>query len=205
MPQGGHPYTATLPVDLGGFPGVTPEQQRAAEALVTATLTKLPRFADPAAASRLGYRSIGDASTGYEHFVNWAMIDDAFTLDPEHPESLVYAVDFCTGERTLVAAMFMLGHGTTLDDVPDVGGPMMQWHEHRDLCWLGPESAWIVTGTQDPSLPCPGTTFRLDPVPMIHVWVVPNECGPFAALEGVGGGQIPEGETRLCDHVHGSH
>jgi hypothetical protein len=41
-------------------------------------------------------------------------------------------------------------------------------------------------------------------VPMIHVWIVPNPCGPFAALEGIGGGQIKAGQTRLCDHVHGS-
>jgi hypothetical protein len=204
-PQGGHPYTATLPVDLSGFPGVTPQQQHTAEALVTATLTKLPRFKDTASAERLGYHSIGDASTGYEHFVNWTMIDDEFTLDPAHPESLVYRVNSCTGERELVAAMFMLNHGTTLDEVPDVGGPMTQWHEHTDLCWGGTENAWYVTTTADPSLPCPGGSFRLEPVPMIHVWVVPHECGPFAALEGVGGGQIPDGETRLCDHVHGSH
>jgi hypothetical protein len=39
---------------------------------------------------------------------------------------------------------------------------------------------------------------------MIHVWIVPHRCGPFAALEGVGGGQIKAGEERLCDHAHGA-
>ena len=39
---------------------------------------------------------------------------------------------------------------------------------------------------------------------MIHVWIVPHECGPFAALEGVGAGSILEGEQRWCDHAHGS-
>ena len=38
---------------------------------------------------------------------------------------------------------------------------------------------------------------------MIHVWIVPNECGPFAALEGVGAGTIEAGQERWCDHVHG--
>ena len=38
---------------------------------------------------------------------------------------------------------------------------------------------------------------------MIHVWTEPHPCGPFAALEGVAGGTIPEGESRLCDHAHG--
>jgi hypothetical protein len=40
---------------------------------------------------------------------------------------------------------------------------------------------------------------------MIHVWIVPHECGPFAALEGVGAGQILDGETRWCDTAHGAH
>ncbi len=38
---------------------------------------------------------------------------------------------------------------------------------------------------------------------MIHVWIVPRACGPFAALEGVGAGQVKPGETANCDHAHG--
>ena len=41
--------------------------------------------------------------------------------------------------------------------------------------------------------------------PMIHVWITPHECGPFAALDGIAGGQVPEGEEILCDHAHGAH
>jgi len=40
---------------------------------------------------------------------------------------------------------------------------------------------------------------------MIHVWIRKHPCGPFAALEGIGGGTIAEGETKLCDTAHGSH
>ena len=40
---------------------------------------------------------------------------------------------------------------------------------------------------------------------MIHVWLTKHPCGPFAALDGVAGGQIKPGETRLCDTAHGSH
>ena len=39
---------------------------------------------------------------------------------------------------------------------------------------------------------------------MIHVWITPHPCGPFAALEGVGAGAISAGEERWCDHAHGS-
>jgi hypothetical protein len=38
---------------------------------------------------------------------------------------------------------------------------------------------------------------------MIHVWITPNECGPFASLDGVAAGTIRDGEDRLCDHQHG--
>jgi hypothetical protein len=39
---------------------------------------------------------------------------------------------------------------------------------------------------------------------MIHVWIVPHECGPFASLEGIAAGQVAAGEEHLCDHAHGS-
>lgn len=42
------------------------------------------------------------------------------------------------------------------------------------------------------------------PTPMVHVWITKNPCGPFAALEGIGGGTIAPGQTRLCDHLHGT-
>jgi hypothetical protein len=38
---------------------------------------------------------------------------------------------------------------------------------------------------------------------MVHVWIRPNPCGPFAALEGVGAGQVAPGQTRACDTMHG--
>jgi hypothetical protein len=203
-PPGGRPYDATLPVDLGGFPGVTAEQQASAEALVTATLTELPRFADPADAVDAGYRSIGDGFTGYEHYVNWPLLSDGRILDARYPESLVYRVN-PGGSRTLTAAMYMLEPGSTLATVPDVGGPMVQWHIHNDLCFEGAENAWTVRpGLYPPGQPCPGGSFRTLEVPMVHVWIVPHPCGPFAALEGASGGQVGPGEEVLCDQVHGS-
>jgi hypothetical protein len=40
--------------------------------------------------------------------------------------------------------------------------------------------------------------------PMLHVWIVANKCGPFAALEGIGAGQTTDGKDRLCDRIHGA-
>jgi hypothetical protein len=200
------PYNATLPVDLGGVPGVSADQQADAEQLVTASLLKLTRFSDIPTIEAMGYHSVGDASTGYEHFVNWPLVDDGRVLDPDYPESLVFIVDPATGNKQLAAAMYMANADDTLDTVPDVGGKLVQWHVHDDLCWAGETNAWRLAGdVAPPPEPCPAGTFRLSQVmvPMLHVWIVPHECGPFAALEGVGAGQIAAGEQRLCDHRHG--
>jgi hypothetical protein len=196
------PYDPTKPIDLGGVDGVTPEQQAAAENLIAITLWRLPQWSDPKVAEAAGFHSIGDGFTGYEHFIQWDWINDDHILDPDHPESLVYRVDG-SGTRTLEAAMYMLPQGETLDTVPELGGKLTQWHIHDNLCFT-PGEAPKVRGVTGPSQGCPAGLTKLDPVPMIHVWIVPQRCGPFAALEGVGGGQIKEGEERLCDHAHGA-
>jgi hypothetical protein len=200
------PYDATLPVDLSGTPGVTMEQQREAEDLVTRTLEELPQFSDYADVTSRGWNSIGDGffPGAFEHVINWPLIDDDVILDPSQPETLVFRNDG-NGQKTLVAAMFQLPRGVGLDEVPDIGGGLVQWHIHDDLCFAGAEGAWRVAGVAPPPAPCRPGTFRFeDPSPMVHVWIVPHECGPFAALEGIGGGQIAPGEERLCDHAHGA-
>ncbi|HEY5873863.1 MAG TPA: hypothetical protein VIT64_01125 [Ilumatobacteraceae bacterium] len=196
------PYDPTKPIDLGGVPGVTPEQQAKAENLIAITLARLPKFADPAVAESLGWRSIGDALTGHEHYINWDLIDDGKVLDPDFPESLVYEVR--GDERTLVSAMFMLPTGSTLDTVPEMGGALMQWHIHDNLCFtpLVDGQARVISVTDSEGSCRIGEKFT--PVPMIHVWITPHPCGPFAALEGVGAGQVKEGEEHACDHLHGA-
>lgn len=196
------PYDPTQPIDLGGVEGVTPEQQARAENLVAITLARLPAFADYRAAENLGWHSIGDALTGFEHFIKWDLIDDDDTLNPDAPESLVYRVGL-DGSRTLVSAMFMLPPSVALEDVPDIGGRLTQWHIHDDLC-LTPGAAPRVAGITTVGGSCAAPLEKLTPSPMIHVWIVPHPCGPFAALEGVGAGQVKEGDTTWCDHAHGS-
>jgi hypothetical protein len=196
------PYDPTKPIDLGGVEGVTPEQQAAAENLIAITLWRLPQWSDPKVAEAAGFHSIGDGFTGYEHLIQWDWINDDDILDPARPESLVYRVDR-DGTRTLEAAMYMLPQGNTLDTAPELGGKLTQWHIHDNLCF-SPGEAPKVRGLTGAAGGCPAGLVKLDPVPMIHVWIVPHPCGPFAALEGVGAGQIKEGEERLCDHGHGA-
>jgi len=107
-------------------------------------------------------------------------------LDPNKPESLVYQVD--GDKRTLVSAMFG-ANGMSLTDPKLLGwgGPLMQWHVHKDLCW---SLAEIVVGSTDATGKCPdGSINAGGDIPMVHVWIAPNQCGPFAALGGSGAGQ----------------
>jgi hypothetical protein len=197
------PYDPTKAIDLGCTPRVTPAEQARAEQLIRDTLRDLPHYANPNTAYSEGYRSIGDAVTGDEHYIKWAYLTDGRILDSKHPESLVY--EMRNGKETLVAAMYMLELGSTFADVPDVGGPLTQWHVHNNLC--------LVDDPNDPlrkfvSLAsngiCPPGSSKATATPMIHVWIVKNACGPFASLEGIGAGQVPPGETRDCDTAHGS-
>jgi hypothetical protein len=195
------PYDPKKPIDLGGVKGVSEAEQARAENVVAETVIRLPQWASTATAEKAGYKSIGDGMTGFEHYINWGYINDDKTLDPDFPESLVYRID--GAKKTLVSAMFMLKPGSNLDTVPDLGGALTQWHIHDDLCFTDSKVAPHVAGlTSDGT--CRPPLVKLKPVPMIHVWIVPNRCGPFAALEGIAAGQVKAGEEQACDHVHGA-
>jgi hypothetical protein len=195
------PFDPTKPIDLAGTPGVTPVEQHRAETLLRQTIADLQKFATPAAAMAAGYRSIGDALTGDEHYVNWSSVDDGHILDPTRPESLVY--ENRTGTQQIAAAMYMLPFGSRFSDAPDVGGALTQWHVHDDLCLTDDPTQKVLAGFVEVNGKCQPGTSKAGGMPMLHVWVVPNPCGPFAALEGPGAGQVPAGQTRLCDTAHG--
>jgi hypothetical protein len=191
---------------LGGEPGVTPAEQHRAEQLVRDTLRDLPKYANVSVAYAAGYRSIGDGPpyTSDEHYVNWAYVNDNHILDSKFPESLVY--EFPNGQRKLVAAMYTLKPGDSFADVPDVGGALTQWHVHNDLCLRNNPSdplQEVVSSLTTVNGTCPAGSTKAGAIPMLHVWIVANACGPFASLEGIGAGQVPPGQTRHCDSGHG--
>jgi hypothetical protein len=194
------PFDPEQPIDFSGIEGVTPRQQAWAENVVGATLLLLPQWADPEYALANGFHSIGDGFTGTEHFINDENIDDPSIFDPAKPESLVW--DTTSGERRLVAAMYMLERGTPLEDAPNLGGNLMQWHIHNNLCYT---PSGQVVGITNGDGECPPGLILPEPTPMVHVWLEPQACGPFSALEGIGGGQINEGEEVLCNEAHGGH
>jgi hypothetical protein len=108
------------------------------------------------------------------------------------------------GSKKLVAVMFMLPYRGPIETVPRPGGNLMQFHEHSDLCYYrGEDGELRLYGEHDENGECPEGTFKPgDPAPMVHVWIIPNECGPFASIPGPAGGQVPPGEERLCIPQH---
>jgi hypothetical protein len=183
-------------------PGVTNVELQRSEKLIETTIKDLKRFQTPAQAYALGYRSIGDRITGDEHYVNWSYANDGHILDPTRPESVVYEVR--NGKQQAVAAMYGMPFGSTFADVPDVGGPLTQWHVHADLCLTNNPEQRVVAGLTSLHGACPPGTSKAGNTPMLHVWSIPNPCGPFAALEGIGAGQVPKGQTRNCDTTNAS-
>ncbi len=200
------PWDPAVGIDLSGVAGVSTEQQDRAQALIGATLADLPRWADTATAIADGYVSIGDAGTGSEHYIKGSLIGDDVMLDPTQPESLVYNV--VGDQRILAGAMFIASPRPTDDPtLTDWAGPLMTWHNHGNLCWdlingqlkvIGIVN--VTTGACEQGFNAGGES------PMVHVWIVPHPCGPFAALEGVGAGQTAVPESQRVDqcnnHAH---
>jgi hypothetical protein len=98
------------------------------------------------------------------------------------------------GSRTLASAMYILPLGRTMADVPDIAGELTTWHDHQNLCWdlLGGNPR--VVGITDANGNCAAGVFVATP-PMLHVWLIPHECGPFAGIDGTHG-------TGCVGHTH---
>ena len=198
-------FDPAAPIDFSGIGGVTAEQAARATALIQATARDLPKYAQVSAAVADGYTTIGDGSTGFEHYVKWTLLNDGRVLDTAAPESLVYEVR--GGVKTLVSAMFMADKGTPINDktLVDYAGGLMQWHVHTNLCWLTLNGAMRVVGVTDAQGACRFGFVETDGSPMVHVWITPHECGPFAALEGVAAGVADASDAErvdLCNKTH---
>ena len=165
---------------------------------------RLPQWSDYKIAEAAGYHSIGDGLTGFEHFIKWDSINDDVALDPDHPESLVYQPQ-PDGSKKLVSAMYFLPDTVALTDVPDIGGALMQWHIHDNLCFTDDPVAPQVRGVTDAGRRLPGAARQVPPGtddPRVdHTEQVRARSPPS---KGIGAGQIADGQTRLCDSAHGS-
>jgi hypothetical protein len=97
--------------------------------------------------------------------------------------------------------MFMADKGTPINDktLVDYAGGLMQWHVHTNLCWLNVNGAMRVVGVTDSQGTCRFGFIETDGSPMVHVWITPHKCGPFAALEGVAAGVANASDAERVD------
>lgn len=199
------PFDPAKALDISGVAGVSSEQEARAAALIQSTIRDLPKYASTATALAEQYNSIGDALTGFEHFVKSSLVNDGRVLDSTAPESLVYAVSGST--RTLVAAMYMAAEGTPINDetLVNYAGRLMQWHVHNNLCWRTINNIPKVVGVSNAAGVCLFGALQINGSPMVHVWIAPHICGPFAALEGIGAGSASVSDSErvdLCNKTH---
>lgn len=197
-------WDPSQPLDLSGVEGVTADQQARAEQLVKDTLEVLPHWASTETAIAEGFRSIGDAGTGTEHYLNPAFINDDHFLDPNYPESLVYLVD---GDQRILAGAMFIASARPSDDpsLTEFAGRLMTWHNHGNLCWSNDGGQARVVGITDANGKCAVGVNTGGENPMVHVWITAHPCGPFAALEGIGAGQAAVSEDDRTDKCHADH
>ena len=131
---------------------------------------------DPAVAAAHGYEIEGMWGRDF-HASNPAFEADGHILDPQRPETLVYAV--VEGEPVLLGAMF------TMPDIgdagPAAGGPLTVWHAHDHVCFAPPG---ILSGLQSPFGTCPIGSLTMPATnEMIHVWTVDGAPSRFGELD----------------------
>jgi hypothetical protein len=156
-------------------------QRQAATNLVRTSERDLPAFSDTARLEELGFVNIGvQVPGGFAHYVNVPWMSDDHYLDPKYPESVVLKRD-ASGQWQVQAAMFFLTPTMTLDQIPEFIAWFPGWHAHPELC---SDDQGRVVG-----FPINGqcTRGRVVTNPMLHVWIVDNECGHrFGGLDGGG-------------------
>jgi hypothetical protein len=105
----------------------------AAGQLITETEATLARYQNVQAAFAAGYTYIL-RTNGEEHLL-YDGPDPAYAgLNPQHPSSLVYAIDVPHHSPILLGAMYIENDET---NGPQVGGSLTRWHSHLTICQNG--------------------------------------------------------------------
>jgi hypothetical protein len=152
----------------------TTAETAAAQLLLQQTKLGTQKFASLAAALADGYRAVTPVDQPIVHYINPAYLVNGDTLNPEHPESLIYGNS--VKGPILLAAMFIahrIGQAG-----PDIGGPLTLWHAHSNLCFSTKTN--IIDAFTDAAGNCPAGSFNSGTPEMLHVWVVDNPNGPFS-------------------------
>jgi len=161
----------------------TAAELEAATKLLVETRADVARYAHLTAAVADGYVPMEPPNSDIVHYVNRGYMTDAYILDPEHVQSLIY-FNGAHGP-VLIGAMYIMP--SRAEDGPQVGGPLTQWHQHSNICFdnaTGVAVAFVHSGdedTNDKSGSCPRGSSNQTTPQMLHVWLIENPEGPFAS------------------------
>ena len=159
----------------GSTAAATAAQVIAAGNLIKATDTSLARYASVQAAFAAGYTYVLKTN-GEEHLLYNGPNPAYAGLNPQHPSSLVYAIDVPHHAPILLGAMY-IENGNT--NGPQVGGGLTRWHTHLTVCENGKPTI-AAFGVQLRGTCNPATWRDQYTSQMLHVWVVPYVGGPFS-------------------------
>ncbi|HKR67879.1 MAG TPA: hypothetical protein VJT16_03460 [Streptosporangiaceae bacterium] len=167
----GHPdmrmYGSAAPPTAG--------QILAAAQLIKATDTSLRRYANVRAAFAAGYTYVLKTN-GEEHLLYEGRGPSHDGLQPQHPSSLVYAINVPDHAPILLGAMYIMGEQR---NGPQIGGGMTRWHSHLVTCVNGHQTI-AGFGVQLRGGCNPATWRDRYTDQMLHVWVVPYPGGVFS-------------------------
>lgn len=150
----------------------TVEQVAGAQRLADATKAAMVKYARLADALAAGYALPPGGQGPDVHLENKANRADGRVLDPERPETLVYAI---SGQRaTLLGVVYVMERAGV--PAPEPGGPITRWHAHNICLTFLPVGFGIVS----PFGSCPALSLSMTTPEMMHVWVVDDPDGPFA-------------------------
>jgi hypothetical protein len=157
----------------GSTAPATAAQVLAAGQLIKATGASLARYQNVQAAFAAGYTYVLKTN-GEEHLLHNG---NAYAgLHPQHPSSLVYAINVPHHAPILLGAMYIEPDRV---NGPQVGGGLTRWHSHLTVCQNGkPTIAGFgvqLRGTCNPAAWRDQYTGQ-----MLHVWVTPYPGGPFS-------------------------
>jgi hypothetical protein len=169
--------TAGLP-DMKMYGSTAPPtaaQVIAAGQLIKKTDASLARYRNVQAAFAAGYTYVL-RTNGEEHLLYDGANPAYAGLNPQHPSSLVYAINVQHHAPILLGAMYIEDGHT---NGPQVGGSLTRWHAHLVVCEGGKPTV-AGFGVQLRGFCDPGTWHDRYTAQMLHVWVVPYPGGPFS-------------------------
>lgn len=155
----------------------TPAQRAAARSLLTHARRAAFAWRDARRAKAAGFdthtapRAAGDRSVHYLHAEHRRYSADRVDLDPQRPESLIYA-NAPGRPLVLVGVMFSVRRGV-LGRTP--GGPITRWHRHNVCTKSGKRGLDPL-----PDGSCPRGARLIQGSEMMHLWFTPDLRSAYA-------------------------